>query len=167
MTRSQDFDTFFTTHYGPMVRTLTLIGGDREAAADSVQDAFVRAHARWRRVSRYDAPAAWVRKVAINRLRDMKRSETRRQRREDRVAGAPSSSPSDPVTLDADLLSTVGSLPEQQKTAIALHYLEDLSVDEVAHIMGLSSGAVKYHLHEGRKKLEPQLRTARFGGDDD
>ncbi len=162
MTRSQDFDTFFTTHYGPMVRTLTLIGGDREAAADSVQDAFVRAHARWRRLSRYDAPAAWVRKVAINRLRDVKRSETRRRSREDRAAGAAPDPTPEPARLDDDLMDAVRTLPERQRTAVALHYLEDLSVDEIAQVMAISSGAVKYSLHEGRNKLEPLL-AATFG----
>lgn len=166
MTRAQDFDTFFTTHYGPMVRTLTLIGGDREAAADSVQDAFVRAHARWRRLSRYDAPAAWVRKVAINRLRDVKRSEARRRRREDKVADAAADTGSDPVLLDDDLMAAVGSLPDRQRTAIALHYLEDLSVAEIAQAMAITTGAVKYHLHQGRNRLAPLL-GARFGSGND
>ncbi len=166
MTRAQDFDTFFTTHYGPMVRTLTLIGGDREAAADCVQDAFVRAHARWRRVSRYDAPAAWVRKVAVNRLRDVKRSDARRRRREDRVADAAPGAAAQPARLDDDLMAAVGSLPERQRIAVALHYLEDLSIGEIAQVMAISSGAVKYHLHEGRAKLEPLL-AARFGSEHD
>ncbi len=166
MTRAQDFDTFFTTHYGPMVRTLTLIGGDREAAADCVQDAFVRAHARWRRVSRYDVPAAWVRKVAINRLRDMMRTEARRRRREDRVTGAAPDHTTEPARPDDDLMAAVATLPERQRTAIALHYLEDLSVEEIARVMAISSGAVKYHLHQGRQRLEPLL-AANFGSGHD
>jgi RNA polymerase sigma-70 factor (ECF subfamily) len=60
-----DFDETFREHYGPMVRSLAAACGDREVAADAVQDAFTRAYARWRRISRYDDPSGWVRHVAL------------------------------------------------------------------------------------------------------
>ena len=40
--------------------------------------AFVAAHLRWRTVSKYDDPVGWVRRVAINKLRDVHRSDTRK-----------------------------------------------------------------------------------------
>ena len=70
-----DFDETFREHYWPMVRSLSVACGDREAAADAVQDAFTRAYARWRRISRYEHPAGWIRHVALNRLRDHFRHE--------------------------------------------------------------------------------------------
>ena len=57
-------------HYDRLVRSLTVASGDREQAADAVQEAFVKAHVRWRRIRRYDDPIGWVRRVAINQLRD-------------------------------------------------------------------------------------------------
>ena len=72
-----DFDETFREHYGPMVRSLAAACGDREAAADAVQDAFTRAYTRWRRISRYDSPSGWIRHVALNRLRDHFRREER------------------------------------------------------------------------------------------
>ena len=54
MRRRDDFDEFFLTHHGPLVRTLTVITGDAELAADAVQEAFQRAYVRWRKVGRYD-----------------------------------------------------------------------------------------------------------------
>src|SRR3954447_18338033 len=72
-----DFDETFREHYWPMVRSLSVACGDREAAADAVQDAFTRAYARWRRISRYEHPAGWIRHVALNRLRDHFRHEQR------------------------------------------------------------------------------------------
>jgi RNA polymerase sigma-70 factor (ECF subfamily) len=51
-----DFDALFAGHYARLVRTLTLVAGDQELAADAVQEAFVRAHLKWRKISRYDDP---------------------------------------------------------------------------------------------------------------
>ena len=80
-----DFDAVFRDHYEPMVRALAVATGDREAAADAVQDAFIRALSRWRRISRYDNPAGWVRHVALNRLRDHFRRVERGRRAVDRL----------------------------------------------------------------------------------
>ena len=68
--RSLDFDDTFRRWFGPMVRSLAVAAGDREVAADCVQDAFMRAYVRWNRVSRLDDPVAWIRHVAVNRMRD-------------------------------------------------------------------------------------------------
>jgi len=82
-----EFEAFFHAHYDQLVRSLTLITGDREAARDCVQEAFIKASTRWRKVRRYDNPVGWVRRVAINQGRDAHRSSQRRKRREslDRV----------------------------------------------------------------------------------
>ena len=122
-----DFDETFREHYGPMVRSLAAACGDREAADDAVQEAFTRAYTRWRRISRYDSPSGWIRHVALNRLRDH------------------------------DLTDAITRLPAQQRIAVALFYVEELSVREIATSMKLSEGAVKYHLHAGRAALRKWL----------
>jgi DNA-directed RNA polymerase specialized sigma24 family protein len=76
-----NFDDTFRRWYGPMVRTLSVASGDRDVAADCVQDAFERAYVRWGRVSRLEDPVGWVRHVAVNRMRDhFRRSERGRRR---------------------------------------------------------------------------------------
>ena len=76
-----DFDDVFRRDYQRLVQALTLLCGSREIADDCVQEAFVRAHVRWRRVSRLEDPSGWVRRVAINLARD----EERRRRRREKV----------------------------------------------------------------------------------
>ena len=71
------FDETFEAYYPLMVRALTADGGDAEVAADATQEAFLHAHLRWRVISRYEDPVGWVRRVAINRIRDHFRRETR------------------------------------------------------------------------------------------
>ena len=159
-----DFEDLFSATFEPMVRSLALACGDREVAADAVQDAFIRAYARWPRISAYDDPAGWIRHVALNRLRDHFRRTARGQRAVERLAGRdpatattpPPSEPGDP----SDLLERVSELPQQQRIAVSLFYVEQLSVLEIATAMGLSEGAVKYHLHAGRERLRTTLGPA-------
>ena len=154
-----DFDATFREHYEPMVRGLGLACGDREVAADAVQDAFLRAYARWGRISRYDDPAGWVRHVALNRLRDHFRRATRGQRAVERLVHRGDANPVLPPEPPADLSALLDTLPHQQRIAVALFYVEQLSVREVAESMGLSEGAVKYHLHAGRATLRARLEA--------
>lgn len=152
-----DFDETFREHYGPMVRSLAAACGDREAAADAVQDAFTRAYTRWRRISRYDHPAGWIRHVALNRLRDHFRREERAGRARSRLEGEATTHVAPPELPDDDIAIAVGRLPRQQRVAVSLFYVEQLSVSEIAASMKLSEGAVKYHLHAGRTALREWL----------
>ena len=157
-----DFERFFRRHYGPLVRALTVASGDGDLAADFVQDAFVRAHVRWRRLKDYDDPAGWVRRVAINRMHDHFRHEQRGRRVERLLARAhPDHHPGPEPRVD--LAAALAGLPPQQRIAVSLYYIGELSVAEVAAAMHLSAGAVKFHLHEGRRGLRPLLGA----GDDD
>ncbi|MCP3854280.1 MAG: SigE family RNA polymerase sigma factor [Actinomycetia bacterium] len=153
------FDEFFLEEHDRMVRSLTLITGDAELAADCVQDAFVRAYARWKRISTYDSPASWVRRVAINRSRDLFRSAGRRRNTEESAAAPDVHLDPEPLA-DHDLLTVLSQLPDRQRIAVTLYYLEGLSVDQVADSMGITSGAVKYHLNRGRAHLAPLLAPA-------
>lgn len=154
-TQFESFDAAFEAGYWPLVRALTLICGDREMAADCVQDAFMRAYTRWRRISRYDQPLAWVRRVAINRLRDHGRKQVRGQRALAKLGADDVYFMAEPAPIDLD--AVLGGLPRQQRIAAALYYVEELSVGEVADAMGISAGAVKYHLHAAREKLRDSL----------
>src|SRR5579871_4099923 len=154
------FDDTFRRCYSPMVRTLALAAGDREVAADCVQEAFTRAYVRWSRVSRLDDPAGWIRHVALNRMRDHFRKSERGSRAVARLqtrAELVVPPPGEP----GDLAALLVGLPQQQRIAAALFYVDDLSVAEIATAMGVSSGAVKYHLHAARNALrsalEPEL----------
>ena len=105
---SADFDDLFRAHYDRLVRTLTVACGDREQAADAVQEAFVKAHVRWRRIGRYDDPVGWVRRVAINQLRDEHRRTGRKRRALARLAARTHDRPSS----RSSPTSSVGSSPD-------------------------------------------------------
>jgi RNA polymerase sigma-70 factor (ECF subfamily) len=150
-----DLETLFRDHYGRLVRALTVVGGSREAAADAVQDAFVTAHLKWRRISQYDDPVGWIRRVALNKLRDGHRRAGRRQRLVDRLGAEPTGLVEEP-RLD-ELAELLGTLPRQQRASVALFYIDGLSVAEIGEALGISAGAVKFHLHQGRERLRSVL----------
>jgi RNA polymerase sigma-70 factor (ECF subfamily) len=121
-----------------------------------VQDAFMRAYARWGRVSRLEDPAGWIRHVAVNRMRDHFRKVERGRRAFDRLA--PQAAVTTPAPDEpSELAALLAGLPLQQRIAAALFYVDDLSVGEIASAMELSDGAVKYHLHAARKTLRDAL----------
>ena len=153
----QDLDALFRVHYGRLVRTLTVVCGDRERAADAVQEAFVKAHLRWRRLRRYEDPIGWVRRVAINRLRDERRRDERKERAVTRLAADAAPTAHVEATRDGELMDLLATLPRQQRLCVALFYVDDMTVAEIADALELSEGAVKYHLHQGRERLREQL----------
>jgi len=155
-----DFESVFRDHYPRLVRALTVVAGSREAAADAVQEAFVKAHLRWRRIGHYDDPVGWIRRVAINKLRDEHRRAGRKERALDRLRAEPTTTMAEPE-LD-ELGSLLAGLPKQQRAAIALFYVDGLPVAEIATALRISEGAVKFHLHKGRERLRTIVEE---GGD--
>ena len=157
VSNSNDFDAFFAEHYWPIVRSLTAAFGDQEAAAEAVQDGFIKAYARWRRVRGLDSPAGWVRHVALNKLRDQHR-KTQRVRRAEDAAGVLEDAYDLPPEHD-EIVRLLAPLPDRQRTAMALYYIEDLPISEIAVSMGISQGAVKAHLSQARSNVESALDT--------
>jgi RNA polymerase sigma-70 factor (ECF subfamily) len=153
------FDALFADHYARLVRALTLVAGDREVAADAVQEAFVRAHLRWRKIGRYDDPIGWVRRVAINQIRDAHRRHERKSRALRRLASR-ETTVAHPVEPD-DFGRLLAALPTQQRAATALYYVDRLSIAEIAIALGIAEGSVKSHLHDARRRLKALLEGER------
>ncbi|WDZ85417.1 SigE family RNA polymerase sigma factor [Micromonospora cathayae] len=148
------FDELYHAHFRSLTVQLTAYCGDLSQAQDMVQEAFYRAFARWSTVSRYDDPVAWVRRVAWNlatsRWRRLRTAQSflRRQREEHVPGPGP-----DRVALQAAL----ALLPPNQRRAVVLHYLADLSVAQIAEQEQVPEGTVKSWLHRGRATLATHL----------
>jgi len=149
-------EVVFRNDYARLVRSLALVAGDVEEASDAVQEAFIQACLHWRRVGRYEDPAGWIRRVAINRLKNRHRSLRRRGRAVARLAPPPP--PSDPES-GIDVVAALRTLPERQRTAVVLHYFEGLTTPEIAAAMNVSEGAVATHLHRARAALRRHLEV--------
>ena len=147
------FDEIFVAEFTAVERTVFLIVHDREVAKEVTQDAFVALLRAWRKVSRYERPGAWVRRVAIRlAMRALKRQESRS------LAERRSVEPQGPVsTRDLDVWLAIRALPARQRAAVVLFYLEDRSVGEVAEMLGCSPQTTRVHLYRARQRLEELL----------
>jgi RNA polymerase sigma-70 factor, ECF subfamily len=152
------FEDFYRKDYQSVVGLAYALSGSRWLAEDLTQEAFLAAHRHWPRVSAYDQPGAWVRRVVANlsvsafRRRVVEAKALARLDRGERT-GLPELRPEDALFWEA-----VRSLPRRQSQAVALYYLEDLPVAEVAAILDMAPGTVKKHLFDGRRELARRLR---------
>jgi len=154
---ARDFDDFFRTSYDLTVRGLELDGTRRDDAHDAAQEAYVRAYARWWRVGRYKEPAAWVRRVAVNVVRDQHRQRTVRENSLPKLAAEPFSVSAHGSDSVEGLEEALDLLPVQQRKAVDLYYGAGFSTDEAATRMGISPGAFRFHLSRARRSLKPRM----------
>ena len=152
-----DLDLFVATEYPKVVAAVGLITGNRQDAADAVQDALVGY------LSKPPHPpvmnlAAWITVVASNRLRDRYRSKSVEERSLARVGVADEAMDDATGLLDVDVVAALKGLPVQQRQVCTLHYLMDQSVETIAEGLGVSTGTIKTQLHRARKALAAQLR---------
>jgi RNA polymerase sigma-70 factor (ECF subfamily) len=157
----EPFEEFYRREYRPVVAVLVSLIGDMTRAEDFAQDAFVAAHRRWSRIVRYDKPAAWVRRVALNRWR----SAWRRARREVRLGAflVDSEDPDREVLSEESerVWSEVRSLPRRQAQCVALRYLDELTTGEIAEVLGCAEATVRVHLHRAHDALATRLGSER------
>lgn len=151
------FEAFYEQQYGSVVALAYAVSGSWAVAEEVAQEAFLRAYRDWDRVGGFEFPDRWVRRVAVN----LARSVWRRVRAEARAMARLSGRAADP-TWDIDVPAVrfweqVRSLPRRQAQVVALHYLEDRSIADIADLLGISEGAVKGSLHKGRRSLAAKL----------
>ena len=143
------FDDLFRREFAPITRTAYLVVGDWEVAREIAQDAFVQALRNWPKVQHLERPGGWVRRVAI---RDAVRSRARNARDLTPPVN-PAPGTGDTAALTVDVRTALLTLPPRQRAVIALYYLDDLPVGEIASLLGCSDGTVKTHLARGRQAL--------------
>jgi len=156
--RPASVEALFRQSYTSIVQSLALAGGDLAAAEDATQEAFAQALMSWSRISRYDNPGAWVRRVAINKLHNAHRSRLRGETAVQRM-NSESSTASSTGEPESDLVLGLQRLPYKQRVCAVLFYLDDLSTAEVADAMGISQGSVSQHLNRARNALRAHLEV--------
>lgn len=151
----QEFDDFYAGCSKRLVGQLYAMTGDMAEAQDVVQEAFVRAWDRRKQLAETSSPEAWVRTVAwrlaISRWRRTRTALTAMRRHGVAADAAP------PSPDHVALVSALRRLPDEQRRAIVLHHLCDLSVEQVAHETGSPVGTIKARLSRGRAALAEHL----------
>jgi RNA polymerase sigma-70 factor (ECF subfamily) len=142
----------FEASYRRLVGQLYGVCADLTEAEEVVAEAFARAVQHQRTFARLDNPEAWLRTVAVN----VSRSRFRRGLRSV-SSERPLAHPPEMTEERLALMAAMRRLPAAQREAIALHYLADLPVHEVAAATGAAVNTVKSRLFRGRTALAALL----------
>jgi len=149
---SADFDAFYIATVRRVVLYLYAACGDRSDAQDLAQEAFARAWQHWPKVAEYDDPEAWVRTVAwrlmVNRWRGLRRWFAAQAR-----LGPPAEAIGGPSPDRVAIVDALQQLPKPQRQVIALYYLLDMPVNDIAASTGTPAGTVKARLSRARTAL--------------
>jgi RNA polymerase sigma-70 factor (sigma-E family) len=157
------FDGFVAHRLPALYRYAYVLTGNRHDAEDLVQEALTRTGVAWGRVKRKDDPEGYVRttmaRIMANRWR--------RPRREHLVADTPDQAVEDPSLAripDADRLdAALATLPPRMRAVLVLRYVEQLSEEETARVLGCSKGTVKSQASRALAKLRAADTFAEHG----
>jgi len=159
-TSGPEFEALYRRELPALIALATTLTGDRGLAADLAHETLTRAYRDWAKVGAMERPGAWTRRVAINLAIDAHRKSVREASAAARMLSAPTTGADDDLGVDA-FWAAVRGLPERQRAAVALHYLEDMSVADIATTLGVSDGTVKTSLFMARRTL-----AATFGAEE-
>lgn len=151
------FEAFYRQEFRRVVAVAFALSGSRLAAEDLAQEAFIAAHQKWDRIGEYEKPEAWVRRVVANKAVSAYRKRVSEARALARLAGQRQQPLPELEAADDQFWKAVRSLPQKQAQAVALFYLEDRPVTEIADILDCAPSTAKVHLHRGRKGLADRL----------
>ena len=152
------YDDFYVALWPRLVRTTYAVSGDLGVAEDAVQTAFAKAYRSWRRVSRLDAPEAYVRKMAVNEvLNSRRRAHSRREVTRAELPEVAGGSSYDGALAHDEMWAVVSALPPRQRAVLVLRFYEDLSEQQIADVLGCRPGTVKSRLSRALTRLEAEL----------
>jgi RNA polymerase sigma factor (sigma-70 family) len=147
--RSTGFESAFRDLYPRAFRLALRMVGNHQAAEDIASETMARALLRWDRLDADRLPG-WVLRVTANQAIDL-------LRRRGRTLEPGVVDLEDATTLRIALADALRRLPRRQREAVALRYLSDLSEADTAAALGISTGAVKTHVHRGLAALRSTL----------
>lgn len=126
---------------------------DQDAVADVVQEAWI---AIARGLGRLDDPArfrGWAYRIVTNKAVDWIRRRQRQRTLKIDLAGQMNREAEDDEDL-CRIREAMNSMPDEQRHLLLLHYVEGLSLDEIAEALSIPAGTVKSRLFHCRKKLK-------------
>ena len=150
-----EFETWYRREHPYVVNSLFLMCGSVHTASDAADEAFIRAAARWERVSTMESPRAWVFRVAVNLVR----REHRRNRRESAAYARlnPERHGGVLVLPDPQVWAAVNGLPDRQRETVVLRYVADMTEVDIANVLGVARGTVSSNLTRGLSTLRAAL----------
>jgi RNA polymerase sigma-70 factor (sigma-E family) len=158
VTPAEEFIEFATVTSPRLRRTAFLLCGDWHTAEDLAQTTLVKVFASWRRISRKEAADTYATRTLVNTYL----ADRRRKRVCEVLTATLPERPVQPQTpeIRVVVLDALATLPSKARAVVVLRYWSDLSVDQVAAVLGCSAGNVKSQSSRALDKLRILLGDA-------
>lgn len=147
--KSPDLEALYRRDYAHLVGLAHWVLGHRGLAEEIVQETFVRVLENPPRLTDQSKIGAYMRSAVLNRCR----SRIRRLLLERKHHGSHNPGYIEAEHPDQGIRDAVVELPMRQRQCVVLRFYDDLTVDQIAETLDISSGSVKTHLHRGLKTL--------------
>ncbi|WP_041832670.1 sigma-70 family RNA polymerase sigma factor [Actinoplanes sp. N902-109] len=158
VTGHEAFTAFVATRGAALSRYAYVLSGDREEAADLVQDALLRTYARARGGAGFEHVEAYVRRAILTGYLDRRRREQRWRAIRHLLPGrGAADSAEEEVVLRSATHEVLAGLSPRQRACLVLRYYEDLPVAEIAAQLRCGPGTVKRHLSDGLRRVADRL----------
>jgi RNA polymerase sigma-70 factor (sigma-E family) len=155
-----DFEEFARAQLPGLLRYSVMLTGDRELAADLVQDVLVKIYRRWSRVCAADRPDRYAMRMVTNQFLTWRRS---RAARTITLASLPDDQSGEHFeTIHAmrdDMWRRLATLPKRQRAVLVLRYYQQLTDAEIADVLGCTTVTVRGYAHRALASLRVNLNA--------
>ena len=153
-----DFAEFVRNSGTSLLRTAFLLTGERHTAEDLVQDTLTALYPKWARVNGADEPLAYVRQSLVNRFLSSRRKASSRDVLLASIPNRPDLRDVAATVIDREtLMSMLATLPERQRAAVVLRYLNDLSDEDIAAHLSCRTATVRSLISRGFATLRAEF----------
>jgi RNA polymerase sigma-70 factor (sigma-E family) len=153
-----DYENFVRAQLPRLLRYAAMLTGEREQAADLVQDVLVKVYRHWSRISDTDHPDRYVLRMVTNGYLSWRHG---RSARVIATGDLPDEARADDFTSDhasrEDMWQRLARLPKRQRAVVVLRYYEQLADPEIADLLGCAQATVRAHAHKALATLRNGL----------
>lgn len=157
--RREAFAALFSQMSPRLFRTALGILGNPHDASDALQEAGLKAYRYFDKLHQAEAGAAWLTRILVNACYDQGRRRSKLVPTGLEVGQEEAGEA--PEGIDSEVVEAIQTLPEEQRTTVVLRFFQDLSIPQIAEVMGVPEGTVKSRLFTALGKLRSILRKSR------
>lgn len=160
-THEAEFADFVRDRWPDLVRGAVFLGADASEAEELAQQTLVRCYVKWVHVRSADNREAYVYRILLNQLRNVRRTSWWRMR-SDTEPDHPTQDSSDQLAVSDAVSRALDGLTREQRAVVVLRYFVQLSEAQTAEVLGIRPGTVKSRLSRSLAQLAGSVHLSDF-----